>query len=419
MAEPTDRGRRPRVFVSALFFVALASSFAQFGLVTSLSDVARHFGAVVAGARSFRSQVGLSGTQVGLGLGLVRLATLGALPITAWADRRGRRPLMNASLIAGLVLTGLAAGSPGYWWFVAIFAAARPLLSTASALTQVLTVELSTTSSRVTHLAVLAAGAGIGAGLSALIHGVVLGPQAFRWLFALALLPALAAPWVVRRVAEPAASAHETRTRLGTVPPPLRPRLYIVLALTFAAAWVTGPANGYAFVYGEGVLHLSAGVVATIVTSSGAAGLAGLVLGRRWAQTRGRRVTVGLGVGALTLAACLTYAGGRVVFAVGYFLGIGAAGVVTPAANALGTEIFPRRYRATAVGWAVVAAVVGASAGLVLFGSLADVNVGTGMSVLRLPALVTFLPMLPVLALLRRLPEPRGVDLEEIDAGGL
>ncbi len=411
-----ERGARPRVFVPVLFFVALSSSFAQFGLITSLSDVARHFGAVVAGAQSFRSQVGLSGSQVGLGLGLVRAASLLALPVTAWADHRGRRHLMGGSLLVGLVMTAVAAGSPGYWWFVVLFALARPLLTTASALTQVLAVEMSSTDSRVTHLAVLAAGAGVGAGLSALIHGLVRGPQAFRWLFAVALAPAIVAPWVTRRIAEPPAAVRPAAARLGVVPPALRPRLAVVVVLTFVAAVVTGPANSYAFVYGEGVLHLGAGTVAAIVTTSGAAGLVGLLFGRRWSQTLGRRVTVAIGMSTLAVAACATYAGGPVLFAVGYFIGIGGAGIVTPASNALGTEIFPHSFRATAVGWAIVAAVIGATAGLVLFGSLADLGLGSGTSVLRLPALITFVPLLPVLVLLRRLPETRGVEL---DAPGL
>ncbi len=407
-----ERGARPRVFVPALFFVALWSSFAQFGLITSLSDVARHFGAVVAGAHDFRSQVGLSGSQVGLGLGLVRAASLLALPVTAWADHRGRRHLMGLSLVGGLVMTALAAGSPDYWWFVVLFALARPLLTTASALTQVLAVEMSSTSARVTHLAVLAAGAGVGAGLSALIHGLVRGPQAFRWLFAVALVPALAAPWVTRRIAEPSPAVQPASARLGAVPPALRPRLLIVVVLTFVAALITGPANGYAFVYGEGVLHLGAGTVAAIVTTSGAAGLVGLLLGRRWSQTLGRRGTVAIGMSTLAMAACVTYAGGPALFAGGYFIGIGAAGIVTPASNALGTEIFPRSFRATAVGWAVVAAVIGATTGLVLFGSLADLGLGAGASVLRLPALITFLPLLPALVLLGQLPETRGVELD-------
>ena len=110
--------------------VAIASfcaGFGQFGVVAALGSVARTFGHVVHGA-TLADQAGLSGTKLGIGLAIIRLASLGALAATGLADRTGRRRALISSVAAGLALTVLAAASPGYWWFVVIFACGRPLL---------------------------------------------------------------------------------------------------------------------------------------------------------------------------------------------------------------------------------------------------------------------------------------------------
>ena len=360
-----DAARR---VTATLFLVSLAASFASFGVVSSLHDVAVHFGRVEPGG-SLRNVVGLSGSVLGLGLGAVRLCSLVALPITAAADHRGRTSVLRASLAAGLIVTALAAFSPRYWVFVACFALARPLLTTASTLVQVLTVELTATGQRIHRLVIMAAGAGVGAGLSAIVHGLIRGGGAFRWLFALALVPAVAL-WPLRH-AIPEPTRHVERSdvaRLGSVPRALRGRLAIVATVAFAAGMVTGPSNGFTFVYGEGVLGMSAGAVAALVTSSALTGLAGLLVGRRLARTRGRRPTVAWGVAATAIAATYAYSGGRLSFVLGYLVGVGAAGLLAPAASAMSTEVFTHATRATAAGWAAVAGVLGATAGLALFG---------------------------------------------------
>lgn len=398
--------------VIVLFAAALVAGFAQFGAVASLNDVARHFGHVVDTSHSLKNAVGLSGSILGFGLAVLRLASLGALPLTSLADRWGRLRVLRDTIIVGLLVTAMAALSPSYWFFVVSFAIARPLLSAASTLVQVITVEISSTARRVHRLVVMAAGAGIGAGLAAVLHGVIRGPDSFRWLFVIAIVPALIFPRLLRAVPEPRQHLSDTpMVRLGSIPTHLRGRLAIVAIVAFAVGMITGPANGFAFVYGEGVLRISPHAVAGVVVLSALSGLGGLLLGRRLAHTIGRRGTVA--IGALTLAVTSTYAysGGRTSFILGYFIGVGAAGLLAPAASALSTEIFPHTFRATSAGWVVVAGVLGATAGLTIFGLVGDAVGGVGTSSLRDPALITFLPLLPTLLLLKRLPESRGVEL--------
>lgn len=408
LAEPVASAPSARVadrVTVALFLVALVAGFAQFGAISSLNDVAKHFGHLTT-TNSLRSVVGLSGSMLGLGLAALRLASLAALPLASLADRWGRKKVLQRTIVLGLLATAAAALSPSYWVFVLCFAFARPLLSAASTLVQVLTVELSSTRRRINRLVIMAAGAGMGAGFSAILHSVIRGPDSFRWLFSLALLPVLVIVPMLRTIPEPQQrSGDAPLARLGTVPRALRGRLAIVATVAFAVGMITGPANGFTFVYGEGVLKMSPGEVATVVTLSAFTGLAGLLLSQRLSRTVGRRWTVALGVVATALTATFAYSGGRTNFIIGYMVGIGAGGLLSPALTAISTEIFTHTVRATAAGWIVVFGVVGAVAGLVLFGWVGDIVHTSSQSALRLPAMVTFLPFLPTLLLLKRLPE--------------
>ena len=81
-------------------------------------------------------------------------------------------------------------------------------------------------------------------------------------------------------------------------------------------------------------------------------------------------------------------------------------------AGALANELFPTSVRASVAGWYVAAGVLGANAGLLVFGAVADI--GGVANHTGFAALVTFVPVLPVAALLLALPETRGRELEEL-----
>jgi hypothetical protein len=295
---------------------------------------------------------------------------------------------------------------------VACFALARPLLSSTATLVQVVTVELSSTQARIDRLVIVSAGAGIGAGLAAIFAGVLRGPDSFRYLFALAIIPIFFLRPLLRSVPEPAFQGSAgPLARLGAVPRGLRARVVVVGVIIFVVGVISGPAGGFTFVYGEGILKIRPIVVSLVVALSALTGLAGLLLSRYFALTLGRRGTIIIGTLATAGLACVAYGGGTVAFVIGYMGGVAAGGVLAPALSALSTELFPHTSRATAAGWIVVAGVVGAIVGLIIFGVVGDSVHVTGAGSLRLAALLTFLPLLPLLGLLYRLPESEGMDL--------
>jgi MFS family permease len=424
-ADPSSAARRVRLHgwrhpaILAVAAATVAAGFAQFGATSSLGDVARTFGESGEGT-SLVARVGLSGTTLGVGLAIVRLASLASLPLAALADRHGRRRMLLGCVSGGLAVTALAALSPGYWWFVALFSIGRPLLSATSAIAVVVAAEETETRDRAKAIALMTAGYGIGAGLTALARGVAGGDLGFRGLFALALVPLAAMPLLARRLEEPdryqrlraAADPELAAARpavLGRVRAGLRPRLWPLAVLAFSIAFVTGPMNTFLFIYAENALGMSRSTTAAmVVLGAGPIGLVGLLIGRWAADRLGRRVTAAGTQATVALAGMLTYSGSRPAVVAGYLLAILGASAYAPSFGALGSELFPTSVRATVAGWLVAAGVVGAVAGLVAFGLLTD-----ALDSFATAAVLVCAPVVLTCVLFARLPETRGLELEQ------
>ena len=404
--------------VVGVVLASVAAGFGQFGVVAALGDVARSFGRVTQGV-TIADQAGLSGTVLGAGLAVIRLSSLLALPLTGLADRFGRRSLLLVAVTTGLAITVASAVSPGYWWFVAVFALGRPFLSATSALAQVVAAEQTSSADRAKAIALVTAGYGIGAGLTAMMHSLASSSLGFRGTVALALVPLALVPVIARWVTEPdrflvaEAVRDHAEPVLGAVGVRFRGRLAVLVVLAFAVAFVTGPGNTFVFLYAQNVRHLSGVATAAMVAGAGLTGLIGLLVGRWLADRVGRRPTGALGMVCVAGAATLAYSGTRAALVVGYVLGVLAGSVLAPAIGALVNELFPTEVRASVAGWFLVAGVLGASVGLVVFGAVADVGDRFGLA-----AAVTFVPVSLVAVLFWRVPETRGREPEDLWPSG-
>jgi MFS family permease len=393
---------------------SFASGFGQFGVVTALGSVARTFGHLVHGA-TLADQAGLSGTKLGVGLAIIRLASIGGLPLTAMADRVGRHRMLIVTVGLGLTATVLAAASPGYWWFVVIFACGRPLLSATNALSEVIAAEQTDTKSRAKALALVAAGYGVGAGLTAIIHSLASKSLGFRGLFLLAVVPLALVPLISRWASEPdrfaiaEVASDYVVPALGAVGRPFRRRLVLLSIIAFALSFITGPANSFIFLFAQNIDHLSGVMTALMVVGAGATGLAGLLIGRWMADRFGRRVTGALGMTGLALFGVLSYTGPRIDLIAGYVLGVMFGSIFAPAVGAIVNELFPTSVRASASGWFLASGVLGAVIGLVVFGAIADIG-----NHFALAADLTFVPAMTVATLFWSLPETKGRELEDL-----
>jgi MFS family permease len=312
-------------------------------------------------------------------------------------------------------MTAAAAASPSYWWFVAIFASGRPLLSATNALAQVTAAEQTGSPDRAKAVALIAAGYGTGAGVVAIVHSLAERAIGFRGVFVLALIPLALLPLLSRWISEPdrfavaAAGSEHPVPVLGAVAPPFRRRLLVIAVLAFAVSVITGPANSFVFLFAQNFLHQRGIVTAAMVVGAGAAGLVGLLVGRWLADRVGRRLTGGLAMVAVALFATLTYTGSASALLTGYILGVFAGSVFAPAAGSLVNELFPTSVRASVAGWSLAAGVLGAVAGLVIFGAVAE-----AVHRFAVAGLVTFLPAAMVMVLFWLLPETRGVEPEDL-----
>jgi MFS family permease len=410
--------RHPAILTAA--GLAVAAGFAQFGVTTTLADVAKAFGQPGTGS-TVTAQVGLSFTTLGLGLGIIRLAAVGSLPLAGLADRLGRRRVLLGCSALGLAIAASAGLSPGYWWFVALFAASRPMLTATNAITGVIAAEETSTSDRAKAIALIAAAYGTGAGLTAIIRGIAGDSLSFRGLFALLLIPLALLPLLGRRLEEPdrferakagpkppSGTAGHDRRVLGRVPSAFRGRLALLFTLAFAFAFIQGPATTLLFVYTESVLDLPRSATALMVVAAGVLGLGGLMAGRWASDHLGRRRTASTTQVVVAAAGALTYSGTVAGAVGGYLTSIVAMSAFAPAVGALGAELFPTRIRGTAAGWISVAGVLGAVSGLVSFGLLAD-----GLQSFAAAAALVATPVALAAPLYARLPETRGMELEE------
>jgi MFS family permease len=145
-----------------------------------------------------------------------------------------------------------------------------------------------------------------------------------------------------------------------------------------------------------------------MVLAAGPIGLAGLLIGRWAADRLGRRVTAAGTQALVALAGMLTYSGSRAAVAAGYLAAVLVASAYAPSFGALSSELFPTSVRATAAGWLVAAGVLGAVAGLVAFGLLTD-----AMGSFASAAVLICAPVIVTSVLFARLPETRGLELEQ------
>jgi MFS family permease len=401
--------------VLGLALVAAAAGFGQFGVVAALADVAAEFGTVVDGEDlSLAEQAGLSGTVLGVGLAIIRLASIASLPLAGIADTAGRRRTLILLAALGLLLVSASSLSPSFWWFVALVALSRPMLTAANAVAVTSAAEQTASTDRTGAIALLAAGFGVGAGLFAVLRGLLGDEVSFRPIFGLALLGVVLVVAASRWISEP--DRYRITRSVGEHPIPVLGavqrrfvgRLLPVLGVGFAVAVVTGPANSFVFLYTEGILDLSTTITASLVAAAGLTGLLGLLAGR-WASDRfGRRPTGATGLVGVAAAGILTYSGSAPAAGGGYLLAVFAGSVFAPAAGALHAELFPTSVRASIAGWTVAAGVTGAVTGLLAFGAIAD-----RFDSFDLAAVVVFTPAAMLAVLFALVPETLGQELEE------
>jgi MFS family permease len=172
---------------------------------------------------------------------------------------------------------------------------------------------------------------------------------------------------------------------------------------------ITGPANSFVFLYAQNIVHQPGYITAIMVVGAGVSGLVGLIVGQ-WLADRNREATNRRrrhgGNRRVRRARLLRFVqpSGRRLHPGGL-----SGSILAPAAGAMVNELFPTSIRASVSGWWVAAGVVGAAAGLVTFGAVADIG-----NRFEFASTVTFLPAAAAAGLFWLLPETRGLEPEQL-----
>ncbi|MGH2988750.1 MAG: MFS transporter [Solirubrobacterales bacterium] len=362
--------------------------------------------------------LGVSIGLFGVGVAVIRLAALGSVAILRAADRIGRRTMLLVSIAAFTAATGLTALAWSLIAFVAIQTVARAFLATESSLGAVVISEEVRSERRGSALSLVGAISFLGPGLTALaILAVPLTPLDWRIFYVIALPPLLVIAYLRRRLGETTAfsvARAEERiqpTLIPRVPPPYGWRLQRIAVVFGVAGAIQTAAFFYSSALAQDEYGWEALFTATILTA-GPFALAGFLLGGPGSDRIGRRPVLALSLALGVIANVMIFSEAQPLFAPGFWVAAGANAALLAVGYAYLAELFPTELRATLTSIVIATQIAGGSLGLLVVGALA------GAVDTSLQLVVGGIAALPVILLLRGLPETRGANLVSGEPGG-
>jgi MFS family permease len=338
---------------------------------------------------------------------VLQLGVVGALPLSALADRAGRRRLLAVGVTAAAVAdlaSGLAASLA--WLTLARVAAVSFEALTVSVATA-LVVEEVPASARGRGVALLTVAAGAGAGITALAYPV-LAPH-WRLLYLAGGAGVVAGPLIW--LALPESRAWQS-VRLATgalrllATAPWRRRLLTLAAASALGAALYEPAGLLVALFGSR-LGLNPTAISAVVVVAGLASLPAFVVAARISDAAGRRRPEVAIAGLAALVVAATFSGSVLAYWAGNVAWSILASASVPILGAWTGELFPTRARASSEAASALAAAAGGAAGLQLVAALSG-RLGLGPSL----ALTSMLALAGA-GLLLLLPETRGHPLPE------
>ncbi|HVW31790.1 MAG TPA: MFS transporter [Acidimicrobiia bacterium] len=402
LAPPTAFAPAQAVLLATVCAITAAATYGSSLLSQNVDYVGQAFGA--------------SDRALGTALAISRVGVLIALVSSAMADRRGRRRLMLISVAGVCLANGVAAASPNLVVFTAGQTLMRGFANTALIVAGIACIEEAPDGARAYSLALLGLSGGFGYAFGVVLLPLAdLGTQAWRISFALSAVTALLIPSFARNLAETRryaglAARDAKRGRLGEVlNPSYGGRFGVLVVSSFLFSIFSAPSSQFTNRYladSRGFSGLDITVFRAI--TQGFPGVAGVAIGGRLAETRGRRPVAAIALFTGTAAQMIFFLYGSAALWLSSSAAIVLGGIATPALGAFNGEMFPTEIRGTANAFLLVAGVAGSAAGLVLAGNLSDrIGLGPALAWTGIASLIASLFVL-------RLPESAARSLEEV-----
>jgi MFS family permease len=368
----------------------------------------------------FKAEFGSSSAEIADAQIATRIGAFAALAVVALADRQGRRRILLASTVLGIVLAATGALAPNLLAMTTSQAVARVFSAAMVLVGAVMVTEEVPAGARASALSVLALAAGLGSGgVVALLWVGGLSPSAWRILFLVPLPFLLTVPALARRLPETKRyEAYDLRAKAEARAPvdranrsTFRRRVALVgAALLFFNFFLT-PYGGFTNDFLLIERDFAAWQLTAFQVLTNLPGGAAIVLGGELADRYGRKVVSVIGVVGGTAAGVVQFlTDGWVLWGASTVAAV-LLGLLVPSLLVYPTELFPTRWRGRAQGYTNLAAVAGAVVGLRLCGMLADRFGSYSPAVATLAAGPLVVAVLVVVAF----PETKGMELETIN----
>jgi MFS family permease len=387
-----------------------AQAAAALASLAYLSIVGGYLGTLITQSLTYAAdEFGADDGQQATTLAVIRVGVLLSLAIAAWADRHGRRRALLGCATAGCILTVIGALAPGLVALGATQVFARGCATALGLLIVVVVAEEMPAGARAYGVSLLTMSGGLGAGMVLWILPLVeLDERAWRGLY---VVPVLFLPIVASTAKLLPESRRFVRRHAAAKFAGHGRRLALLAGTTFALAVLSAPASQLQNEYLREEFSFSATQITLFTVLTVTPATIGIIVGGRLADTRGKRLVggIGLGVGAvLTAAQFITDSVGLVwtVATVGSIFG----GLAVPALAVYGPELFPTALRTKANVVMTMLGVVGSVLGLAAVSYLSDRwSLGPAIAVLAV------FPLLATLLLIPRYPETAHRELEDLN----
>ncbi len=364
-----------------------------------------------------RESFGASKADMGVALAVTRAGVLVGLIGATLADRRGRRRIIIASLIGVCISSAVSGVAANLATFSLMQVFVRGFVQLTGIVGFIIVMEEAPEGSRAFLLAVagMASGAGfaVGAGFLPLAD---VSSGAWRVMYLASGLGLLLVPGIARRLPESGRyAALSARAAAGRAKELIDPiyggRFFIAASMGFLLGFFGSPSLQWTNEYLSDVRGYSgAGITMLRGITQGFPALIAIIAGGRLAESSGRRVVASRATLALGLMSAVFFLTGGPVLWVAMLIATIAGAMSGPALTAFNTELFPTEVRGRAGATLLAVSVVGAAAGLLLVGYLAEPLGDVGKAV----AITCIAPIIVGIVLIPRLPEARGRALDEI-----
>ena len=364
----------------------------------------------------------------------ISLSAIGALILSRFADRLGRRRVLLWCMTATPLCALGAALSLNRMVFTLFEIGLYAFIIATVASSVVMLAETLPIAERARGQSLGGLAVALGGGLCVMLIPLLDHFNwSWRWLLALAATGLLGVPFVARVIPESARwerAAASGATQRATVYDVFRPRYRArtvpILVCCLLSTVAVNAATSWAYFHAVSVVGLSAGAASVMTLLGGGLSLVGFPLGAWSAERLGRVPTVVVSSVLISAGALFFYWGPPTGFSrTGMWLGAGfcwfslAVNASTVGGNSTATELFPTALRGTMIGWFTLMAAIASVSAQAAIAVLADRFGGLSIVVGYLALLAT--PSAIIFGVF--IEETRGLSLEvaareEVDAVG-